>query len=51
MNRKLRDKMYKIFGMIEALRFPTTDVEPPFYDLIESIAAQYEDVLKELADD
>ena len=51
MTQELRDKMHKIQGMIEAIRFPITEAPAAYYDLIDSIAEQYESVLKEVTND
>jgi len=51
MSRELRDKMYRIQGMIEAIRYPIVEAPAPYYDLIESIAEQYGSVLKEVMND
>lgn len=48
MNQELRDKMYRIQGMLESMRFPIIEAPAAYYDLIDSIAEQYERVLKEL---
>jgi tRNA A37 methylthiotransferase MiaB len=50
-DQELRDKIHKIQGMIEAIRFPIVDAPDAYYDLIDLIAEQYQSVLKELVDD
>jgi len=50
-NQELRDKMHRIQGMLEAIRFPIIDGNTAYYDLIDSIAEQYENVLKEVANE
>lgn len=51
MTNELRDKMNRLAGMIEAIRFPLADASPAYYDLIDSIAEQYEAIMKEVTDD
>lgn len=51
MNSDLRDKMNRVAGMIEALRFPIIVATPAYYDLIDSIAEQYEAIMKEVKND
>jgi len=48
MTQELRDKMYRIQGMLEAIRFPVVEAPTAYYDLVDSIAEQYESVLKEV---
>ena len=46
--QELRDKMYRIQGMLEAIRFPIIDGNTAYYDLIDSIALQYETIMSEI---
>jgi len=51
MTPELRDKMNRVAGMIEAIRYPLVEAPPAYHDLIDSIAEQYESVLKEVTND
>ena len=51
MTQELRDKMNRLAGMIEAIRFPLVDAPPAYHDLIDSIAGQYEAIMKEVTND
>ena len=44
----LRDKMQRVAGMIEAIRFPIIEAPSGYHDLIDSIALQYEAIMSEI---
>ena len=55
MNKKLREDMMVLKGMMEAIRFPlhwiNEQVSQPFYDLLDNIGERYDSIISELFDD
>ena len=46
-----RDKAMQILGQLHAISFPLASDRQPYYDLVDSIKEQYQELLKEFYPD